>query len=337
MIVLGIETSCDETAVALYDSNANRVIGQKLHSQTDLHRLYGGVVPELASRDHARCLAYLTRELLEKNHLDFRDVQGLAYTEGPGLVSALLVGAMFGRSLAYSLNISAVGIHHMEAHLLITLFEHPEITFPFLALLVSGGHTLLVQVNEIGQYQIFGESLDDAVGETFDKAAKLLGLPYPGGPAIETLAQKGKASHFKLPHPLLNQKNFNFSFSGLKTALLNVVQKQKNLTEPIRADIAYIFQKTVVEILLEKTRRTLRHTQLNQLVIVGGVSANQTLRQAFDEGIKAEGINVYYPSIAYCTDNAVMVAYSGYHRLNRGERADLAVKIKPKWSLETLG
>jgi N6-L-threonylcarbamoyladenine synthase len=335
MLTLGIETSCDETAVALYDLEKG-ILGQRLHSQIELHRLYGGVVPELASRDHVRYLKPLLDDLLAAAHVKLTDLKGIAYTSGPGLVGALLVGAMFGRSLAYALKIPAIGIHHMEGHLLAALLDQPALSFPFVALLVSGGHTFLVKVVALGQYEILGESIDDAVGEAFDKTASLLGLSYPGGPAIERLAAQGDPKRFHLPRPMVDRPNCDFSFSGLKTAVLELVRKHEPLDVQTRADIAAAFQVAAVETLIKKTERALRSQGLKTLVVAGGVSANTSLRSGLNGLIETLGGTVYYPPLDLCTDNAVMIAYAGALRLARGESDDLRVMVKPRWSLESL-
>jgi N6-L-threonylcarbamoyladenine synthase len=335
MLILGIETSCDETAVALYDSEKG-ILGQRLHSQIELHGLYGGVVPELASRDHVRYLKPLLDDLLLSANVELNDLEGIAYTSGPGLVGALLVGAMFGRSLAYALKIPAIGIHHMEGHLLAALLDQPSLPFPFLSLLVSGGHTLLIKVEALGQYKIVGESIDDAVGEAFDKTATLLGLSYPGGPAIQALATQGDSKRFHLPRPMLNKPHCDFSFSGLKTAVLELVRKQEPLDAQTRADIAIAFQIAAVETLVKKTQRALEQNNLKTLVVAGGVSANTALRQELDKLMQSKQGTVYYPPLELCTDNAVMIAYAGYQRLNRGQSEDLVVTVRPRWSLESL-
>lgn len=332
MLILGIETSCDETAVALYDSEKG-ILGQCLRTQIALHQQYGGVIPELASRDHAYYLPPLLRDLCAEAGISLSQIEGIAYTAGPGLVGALLVGAMFGRSLAYALKIPAVGVHHMEGHLLVPLLEDPQITFPFLALLVSGGHTLLVEVTQIGHYEILGQSLDDAAGEAFDKTAKLLGLPYPGGPQIQQLAQQGESGRFSLPRPLLDKPGYDFSFSGLKTAVLQLVRSQTELDHSTKASIALAFQEAVVDTLTRKCQRALRDRQLKRLVVAGGVSANQALRKALDDLLKKEGGTAHYPSLPLCTDNAVMIAYAGHYRLAKGQQGDLSVSIHPRWDL----
>jgi N6-L-threonylcarbamoyladenine synthase len=335
MLILGIETSCDETAVALYDVEKG-ILGQRLHTQIELHRLYGGVVPELASRDHVRYLKPLLDDLLQASGVHLSDLKGIAYTSGPGLVGALLVGAMFGRSLAYALNIPAIGIHHMEGHLLAALLDKPSLPLPFLALLVSGGHTLLVKIEAMGHYKIVGESLDDAVGEAFDKTATLLGLTYPGGPVIEALAEKGYSKRFTLPRPMVGSPNCDFSFSGLKTAVLQLVRQHEPLDEQTKADIAASFQEAAVETLIKKTERALTLHEYKSLVVAGGVSANRALRQGLGNLMKGLGGSVYYPPMELCTDNAVMIAYAGALRLAQGECDNLSVMVQPRWSLEAL-
>lgn len=335
MLILGIETSCDETAVALYDSQQG-VLGQRLHSQVELHCLYGGVVPELAARDHVRYLVPLLQDLLSETRLTAKDLTGIAYTSGPGLVGALLVGTMFGRSLAYALTIPAIGVHHMEGHLLAALLDNPEIKPPFVALLVSGGHTQLILVKAIGHYQILGQSIDDAAGEAFDKTAKLLGLPYPGGPQIEKLAKQGNVTRFNLPRPMLHHPGCDFSFSGLKTAVAKLVRANNPIDQQTQADIAAAFQQAVIDTLLQKCQRALLQTHLKVLVVAGGVSANQALRVALDRLMDSGANTAYYPRLELCTDNAVMIAYAGYHRLQAGQHDDLAVSVKARWDLADL-
>ncbi len=331
MRVLGIETSCDETAAAVYDSD-HGLLGHTLYSQVEIHAAFGGVVPELASRDHVRKLLPLIREVLQKSKLALSEIDGVAYTSGPGLVGALLVGACLGRSLAYALDKPALGIHHLEGHLLAPLLETPAPTFPFLALLVSGGHTLLVRVAGIGRYTVLGETLDDAVGEAFDKCAKLLGLSYPGGPELAALAERGTPDAIRFPRPMTGRPGLDFSFSGLKTAV-RVRLEKGNGTDTFRADVARGFQDAVIETLSIKTKRALQQTGLTRLVVTGGVGANKQLRHTLKEGLEAE---VFYPRPEFCTDNAAMIAFAGYQRLAAGQSDDLQVVADPRWSLATL-
>lgn len=339
MRVLGIETSCDETAVAIYDSDAG-LLGHALHSQIDLHLDYGGVVPELASRDHVRKLLPLLRQVMAEAGTEADAVDGIAYTAGPGLVGALLVGSAFGRSLAYAWDKPAIGVHHMEGHLLAPMLEDESPPFPFIALLVSGGHTMLVRVERIGDYEILGESLDDAAGEAFDKAAKMLGLSYPGGPQIGKLAIKGVPERFIFPRPMVNRPGLDFSFSGLKTFTLNTVNDHKDaqghLDSQDRADIAQAFEAAVVDTLIIKCRRALKQTRLKHLVIAGGVSANLRLRTDLDAAAQSQDFTVYYPRQEFCTDNGAMIAYAGCQRLLAGEAADLSFAARPRWPLDTL-
>jgi N6-L-threonylcarbamoyladenine synthase len=331
MLVLGIETSCDETGVAVYDGDRG-LLAHELYSQVDLHRLYGGVVPELASRDHVQRLAPMVRAALAAAGVD--RAEGVAYTAGPGLVGALLVGAVFGRSLAYAWGVPAVGIHHMEAHLLAPMLEDPAPAFPFVALLVSGGHTMLVRVDGFGQYRILGESLDDAAGEAFDKTAKLLGLPYPGGPQLAALAGSGNGGVFEFPRPMTDRPGLEFSFSGLKTAALNALPRA--VDEQGRADLARGFEDAVVETLAIKCRRALEQEGLGTLVVAGGVGANRKLRARLAEVAEQQGGAVFYPRPEYCTDNGAMIAYAGHVRLAAGERAPLQVAAQARWSMDTL-
>jgi len=297
VLILGIETSCDETGVALYDG---RLLAQAVHSQVAMHEAYGGVVPELASRDHVRRLIPLTRAVLKEAGKRTEDLQGIGYTEGPGLAGALLVGASFARGLAYALGIPAIGVHHLEGHLLSPLLSERAPRFPFVALLVSGGHTQLMRVAGVGKYALLGETLDDAAGEAFDKTAKLLGLGYPGGPALERLAMKGAPGRYPLPRPMLASGNLDFSFSGLKTAVLTLVKGEK---EAAHADIARAFVEAIVEVLVAKCTRALETTGLDRLVVAGGVGANRQLREALDAQAKRRRFEVYYPEPALCTDN----------------------------------
>jgi N6-L-threonylcarbamoyladenine synthase len=334
MRVLGIETSCDDTGVAVYDSDRG-LLGHKLYSQIALHQEYGGVVPELASRDHIRKLLPLLEKLLEESGLDRKDIHGLAYTAGPGLAGALLVGAAVGRSLAYAWGIPAVGVHHMEGHLLAPMLEAEPPAFPFLALLVSGGHTLLADVQGVGRYAILGESIDDAVGEAFDKTAKLMGLGYPGGPAIARAAQHGVAGRYIFPRPMTDRPGLDFSFSGLKTAVLTAWQGSDK-DERAVVDIACAFQQAAVDTLIIKCRRALDETQHTRLIVAGGVGANQLLRERLAHMTKERGARVYYPRPEFCTDNGAMIAYAGYRRLQAGVSADQAFGVRARWSLAEL-
>jgi N6-L-threonylcarbamoyladenine synthase len=334
MIVLGIESSCDETGVALYDTDRG-LRAHALYSQVALHAEYGGVVPELASRDHIRKLSPLLRQALDEAGRQMGDIGGVAYTAGPGLIGALLVGASLGRTLAWSLGIPAVGVHHMEGHLLAPMLEPDPPAFPFVALLVSGGHTMLVQVEGVGRYQVLGESVDDAVGEAFDKTAKLLGLPYPGGPELSRLAGKGNAARFRFPRPMTDRPGLDFSFSGLKTFAVNTLQDNDD-DEQTRADIAHAFQEAVVETMAIKCRRALQQTGLSRLVVSGGVSANSRLRERLHQMAKKEQAEVYYPRQEFCTDNGAMIAYAGALRLQAGQYEDMSIQVQPRWSLEEL-
>jgi len=333
MIVLGIESSCDETGVALYDTDRG-LLAHEIHSQIDLHALYGGVVPELASRDHIRRLVPLTTQILHNAGLQRGEIDGVAYTSGPGLAGALMTGALMARSLAFSLGCPAIGVHHMEGHLLAPMLEDETPPFPFICLLVSGGHTLLVQVEGIGRYRVLGESLDDAAGEAFDKTAKVLGLPYPGGPHLAKLAVDGDAKAVKLPRPMLNRPGLDFSFSGLKTAAITELRNNPHLS---KADLAASFQAAVVDTLLAKCERALKQQGISTMVISGGVGANQLLRDQAETMSAAAGWQVFYPRLEFCTDNGAMIALVGALRLNAGEFEELAVNIKPRWSLEELG
>lgn len=334
MRILGIETSCDETGIAIYDEDKG-VLAHRLYSQIKVHADYGGVVPELASRDHVRKTIPLIHEVMAEANLTPEDLDGVAYTAGPGLVGALLVGCSIGRSLAYGWDLPAVPVHHMEGHLLAPMLEDEVPDFPFVALLVSGGHTMLVRVDGIGQYELLGESVDDAAGEAFDKTAKLLGLDYPGGPVLAKMAENGTPKRFKFPRPMTDRPGLDFSFSGLKTFAANTIAKEEQ-TEQTKADIAYAFQEAVVDTLAIKCRRALEQCNLNCLVIAGGVSANTSLRQKLD-GLTAKlGGKVYYPRPEFCTDNGAMIAYAGMQRLKAGVFADLTFKATPRWPLDTL-
>ena len=332
MIVLGIESSCDETGVALYDT-ARGLLAHEIHSQIDLHALYGGVVPELASRDHIRRLVPLADQILHNASLKRRDIAGVAYTSGPGLAGALMTGALMARSLAFSLDCPAIGVHHMEGHLLAPMLEEDVPPFPHVCLLVSGGHTLLVRVDGVGQYRVLGESVDDAAGEAFDKTAKVLGLPYPGGPHLARLALGGDDSAVDLPRPMMNRPGLDFSFSGLKTAAITELRDNDSLSH---ADLAASFEAAVVDTLLAKSERALKQEKLNTLVISGGVGANQRLRQQATTVCKKLGGKAFYPRLEFCTDNGAMIALVGALRLQAGERTGLEVGVRPRWGLEEL-
>ncbi len=334
MRILGIETSCDETGIAIYDDEQG-IMSHRLYSQIAVHADYGGVVPELASRDHVRKTIPLIKEVLAEANLQPTDLDGIAYTAGPGLVGALLVGCSIGRSLAYGWNLPAVPVHHMEGHLLAPMLEDDVPEFPFVALLVSGGHTMLVRVDGIGRYELLGESVDDAAGEAFDKTAKLLGLDYPGGPVLAKMAEQGTKGRFKFPRPMTDRPGLDFSFSGLKTFAANTVAKEDNSAQT-QADIAYAFQDAVVDTLAIKCKRALQQTELKRLVIAGGVSANRALREKLDVLTKKLGGRVYYPRPEFCTDNGAMIAYAGLQRLKAGTHADLTFKATPRWPLDTL-
>ena len=334
MIVLGIETSCDETGVALYDSQKG-LLGHQIHSQIDLHADYGGVVPELASRDHIQRLTPLTQAVLKTSQLELRHLSGIAYTSGPGLMGALMAGASFAMSLAFSLNIPAIGIHHMEGHLMAPLLEENPPDFPFLALLVSGGHTQLVYVHEMGRYDILGESIDDAAGEAFDKTAKMLGLGYPGGPEIARWAQDGDANRFRFPKPMTDRPGLDFSFSGLKTHTLTTFESTAK-TAKDRHDVAAGFQQAVVDTLMIKTRRALEETGLRRLVVAGGVSANQLMREKLRLMTERVGCDVFFPRLEFCGDNGAMIAFAGMRRLLAGQRNGLGFAARPRWPLSEL-
>jgi N6-L-threonylcarbamoyladenine synthase len=331
MRVIGIESSCDETAVAVYDDTEG-LLSHRLFSQIALHQAYGGVVPELASRDHVARLLPLVREALAAAESGPDRIGGVAYTAGPGLIGALLVGAGFARSLAYAWGVPAIGIHHLEGHLLAPLLEARPPAFPFIALLVSGGHTQLVDVRGVGQYRILGETLDDAAGEAFDKTAKMLGLPYPGGAALARLAETGRSGRFNFPRPMLDRPGLDFSFSGLKTAAL-VALRGRELDDEIRADVARGFQEAVVDTLAEKARRALESTGHRRLVVAGGVGANRRLRERLAVIARGAGAELYFPRTEFCTDNGAMIALAGCLRLAAGERQDLAVGARANWAL----
>jgi N6-L-threonylcarbamoyladenine synthase len=334
MRVLGIETSCDETGAAIYDTEQG-LLAHTLYSQVEMHQEYGGVVPELASRDHVRKVIPMIEEVMAAAQCVPKDIHGIAYTRGPGLVGALMVGAMIGRSIAYAWQVPALGVHHMEGHLLAPMLEETPPPFPFVALLVSGGHTQLVKVAQFGDYAVIGDTLDDAVGEAFDKTAKLLGLAYPGGAALAALAEQGDTKRFTFPRPMVDRAGLDFSFSGLKTFAVNTAA-QLQLNDQDRADIAYAFQKAVIDTLVIKCRRALQETGWKRLVVAGGVGANHLLRQRLHELMGEEQGSVYFPRQEFCTDNGAMIAYVGSQRLLAGEQDDLHVQVKARWSIEEL-
>lgn len=339
MRVLGLETSCDETGIAVYDSEKG-LLAHALYSQIALHAEYGGVVPELASRDHVRKILPLINQVMEESGSTATDIDGIAYTSGPGLIGALMVGASMGRSLAYAWNVPAIGVHHMEGHLLAPMLENNPPEFPFVALLVSGGHTQLVKVDAIGVYELLGESLDDAAGEAFDKAAKMLDLDYPGGPQIAKLADSGVEGRFVFPRPMVDRPGLDFSFSGLKTFTLTTVAAHKLENglpdDQTCADIACAFQTAVVETLVIKCKRALEQTGLKTLVIAGGVSANKKLRKDLEVALAKINAKVFYARHEFCTDNGAMIAYAGCQRLLAGQNESLAVNVKARWPLDSL-
>lgn len=323
MLILGIETSCDDTGVALYDRTAGKLVAHAVHTQAAMHEAYGGVVPELASRDHVRRLVPLARRVIGEHRID-----GIGYTEGPGLAGALLVGASFAHALAFSLGVPAVGVHHLEGHLLSPLLSARRPEFPFLALLVSGGHTQLMRVDAIGRYQLLGDTQDDAAGEAFDKTAQLLGLGYPGGPALSQLAERGTPGRYRLPRPMI-AAGLDFSFSGLKTAVLTVMKNEK----PNPADLARAFVDAIVEVLVAKCARAVETTGITRIVVAGGVGANRQLRAALDAEGGRRGFDVYYPEAELCTDNGAMIAFAAAFRMEMGARSH-AFSVKPRWDLE---
>jgi N6-L-threonylcarbamoyladenine synthase len=334
MLVLGIETSCDETGVALYDS-ARGLLAHEVHTQAALHAEYGGVVPELASRDHIRRTLPLVRRVLERGGARLDQVDAVAYTEGPGLAGALLVGASIAAGLAYGLGVPAIGVHHLEGHLLSPLLSKSPPTFPFVALLVSGGHTQLMEVEGVGRYRLLGETLDDAAGEAFDKTAQVLGLGYPGGPALAQLADRGQRGRHRLPRPMIASGDLEFSFSGLKTAVLTLVRNTA-LDAAAKADVAAEFQEAVVDVLVAKCRAALEATGHRRLVIAGGVGANRRLRERLDATAKADGFAVYYPELELCTDNGAMIALAGALRLQSSAPRGYAFTVRPRWDLAQL-
>ena len=334
MKVLGLETSCDETGVAVWDTGAG-LRAHALYSQIALHQAYGGVVPELASRDHVRKLVPLVRETLAQAGIGLRELDGVAYTAGPGLVGALLVGAGLGRALAFALEIPAIGVHHMEGHLLAPLMEPDPPAAPFVALLVSGGHTLLLEVAAVGRYRLLGDTLDDAVGEAFDKTAKLMGLPYPGGPALAELAEQGHSGRFEFSRPMTDRPGLDFSFSGLKTQVM-LAWNQHRAEPGAMADIARAFEEAATDTLLIKCRRALRQTGARTLVVAGGVGANRRLRAMLEAAAKADGFRVAFPRPEFCTDNGAMIAHAGALRLAAGLGEDAAIQVRARWPLESL-
>ncbi len=333
MNILGIETSCDETGIAIYNTEKQSIISEQLFSQASKHAEYGGVVPELASRDHLIKIIPLIKLTLEEARLKFSDLDGIAYTAGPGLRGPLLIGASMAKSLAFSLKIPSIGIHHMEAHLLINLLEDPAPKFPFLTLLISGGHCLLINAKELGSYEIVGQTIDDAVGEAFDKVSKLLELGYPGGPLIEKLAESGDSSAFSFPRPMTNKDNLDFSFSGLKTAVFYTLKDTKFINKQIKANIAASFQDAVADTLLIKSRKALEETKQNELVIGGGVASNKYIRKKLVEGLKDN--KIYFPPLERCTDNGAMVAFAGSFYLSNNNHAKNDL-VRPKWPLSEL-
>jgi N6-L-threonylcarbamoyladenine synthase len=338
MLVLGLETSCDETGVALYDSERG-LLADALFSQIDQHRVFGGVVPELASRDHVKRMLPLIRQVLAEADCAVTEIDGIAFTAGPGLVGALLVGASCAQALAFAWDIPALGVHHMEGHLLAPMLEEHPPEFPFVALLVSGGHTQLVRVDGIGQYELLGETLDDAAGEAFDKTAKMMGMHYPGGPEISRMAMKGLAGRFLFPRPMTDRPGLDFSFSGLKTSALMTWQQCQSAGddgEQTRCDISLAFQQAVVDTLTIKCKRALKQTGLKRLVIAGGVSANKALRVSLEQMLGAMNGNVYYARPEFCTDNGAMIAFAGCQRLQAGQRADLSISVQARWPMEQL-
>lgn len=339
MLVLGIETSCDETGFAVYDSEKG-LLSHSLYSQVALHADYGGVVPELASRDHIRKILPMLNEVLAKSGVNKQAIEGIAYTAGPGLMGALMVGGSMAMALGFTLDVPVIGVHHMEGHLLAPMLEDRPPEFPFVALLVSGGHTQLVSVEGIGSYQLLGESLDDAAGEAFDKTAKMLDLDYPGGPVLATMAEKGKAQRFDFPRPMTDRPGLDFSFSGLKTHTRNLIEKYRGddvlPDDQTILDICAGFQEAVVDTLVVKCRRALEQTGMSRLVIAGGVSANKRLRDKLETELAKYNAEVFYARHEFCTDNGAMIAYAGCQRLLAGEASDLALSVTPRWPLQNL-
>jgi N6-L-threonylcarbamoyladenine synthase len=338
-LILGIESSCDETGLALYHETEG-LIAHALHSQIALHATYGGVVPELASRDHIHRLIPLTKQVMSQAKVTLNDLTGVAYTAGPGLVGALLTGAGFARSLAFARGIPAIGVHHMEGHLLSPLLEAPELSFPFMALLVSGGHTQIIRVDAIGEYQLLGDTLDDAIGEAFDKTAKLMGLGYPGGPIVSKLALQGDAQRYKLPRPMTDRAGLDFSFSGLKTAVLTTWQQAQTERaqdlEQAKADICASFELAVCDVLIIKLKRALQQEKLNTLVVAGGVSANQRIRSSLSQLMNSRAGHAFFPRPEFCTDNGAMIAFAGFQRIKAGEYNSLDFSARARWPLSEM-
>jgi N6-L-threonylcarbamoyladenine synthase len=334
MRILAIESSCDESAAAVLDAD-HGLLAHEIFSQIELHRVFGGVVPELASRDHVRRLLPLVRSVLAKAATEPQDLNGVAYTAGPGLIGALLTGASLARSLAYAWKVPALGVHHLEGHLLAPLLEPDPPSFPHVALLVSGGHTMLIEVRAIGSYRLMGETRDDAAGEAFDKTAKLLGLPYPGGPELARLAERGRPGAFDFPRPMIDRPGLEFSFSGLKTAVVHAL-RGREMTDALRADVAEGVQESIVETLTVKALRALEETGFDTLVVSGGVSANRSLRERLADAARRQGARVYYPRIEFCTDNAAMIAVAGLARLKAGPHDGLAIEARARWPLQSL-
>ena len=334
MLILGIETSCDETGVAIYDSEKG-LLDHKLYSQVKLHAAYGGVVPELASRDHINYIMPLIDDLLKDCNLKIKNIDAIAYTAGPGLSGALLVGSSVAESLACALGIKSIPIHHLEGHLLAPMLESKKPQFPFIALLVSGGHSQLIHVKEIGSYVIIGDTLDDAAGEAFDKTAQLLGLGYPGGAALSKLAENGE-KNYQLPRPLLHTHGLDFSFSGLKTAVLYLVKKQAKLTDEIKANIAYAFEESITDVLVKKSIQALKQEGLSRIIISGGVGANKTLRKKIITECKKNDFEFFFPDLKFCTDNGAMIALAGAFRANLTDKNNYSFSVKPRWKLSEI-
>ena len=338
-LILGIESSCDETGLALYHEK-HGLVAHALHSQIALHATYGGVVPELASRDHIHRLIPLTQQILKDAGVTLNEVTGVAYTAGPGLVGALLTGAGFARSLAFARNLKAIAVHHMEGHLLSPLLEAPDLTFPFMALLVSGGHTQMIRVNRIGDYHLLGDTLDDAIGEAFDKTAKLMGLGYPGGPIVSKLALQGDAHRYKLPRPMTDRAGLDFSFSGLKTAVLTTWQQaqreRSQELEQVKADICASFELAVCDVLMIKLKRALEQEKLNRIVVAGGVSANQRIRSTLNQLMSSRAGHAFFPRPEFCTDNGAMIAFAGFKRIEAGEDSSLDFSARARWPLSEM-